>query len=184
MKLWATWAVTFFNTSSNAFLIKGIWLLVSVSGTRVGEFLREGRKNHQPEVDFSNNSAVSPVVDSLDEALTRMTKKTFGSCDSGESSVSMYGSPGQMCWQKNKWTELSKQPRNEAAWEPLAAQGGHRCFFWSWWNRNYTGRVLGPTSQTWGWGDRQVNNSPSHFLPCTRRAQCYLVLKAGKGQIS
>lgn len=87
--------MTFFNTSSNAFLIKGIWLLVSVSGTRVGEFLREGRKIHQLEVGSSNNSAISPGVDSLDEALTRMTKETFGSCDSGKSSVSMYGLSGK-----------------------------------------------------------------------------------------
>lgn len=153
MKLWATWVVTFFNTSSNAFLIKGIRLLVSVSGTHIGEFLREGRKNHQSEVGFSNNSAVSPVVDSLDKTLTRMTKETFGSCDSRKSSVSMYNSPGQTRWQKNKWTESSKQPRNEVAWEPLAAQGRHHCFFWFRWNHNYTGRVLVPTSQTCGGGE-------------------------------
>lgn len=58
------------------------------------------------------------MVDSLDEALARMTAGMSGSRDSGESSVGIDGSPGQIYQQKDEWMEPSKQPRNEVSGSP------------------------------------------------------------------
>lgn len=124
MKLWSTWTVTFFKTSSNAFLIKGnlaagLCFGYPTSGNYWG---REGRPDYRLEVGFSfswKNGQFNCEFNrnSLDEAPAGWQRETFGSCDSGDSC-----SPGQTYQQKNKWAESCKQLRNEVPWEPLAAQ--------------------------------------------------------------